>query len=109
MKTLLNLPQKKVYKLFINNKVRKPAFESHLELKERSKKQLKNPNYKDFGMQPHLNSNKFSTSKKCYPAKMNFKKLNKKDIKCVFKCDEEETQCHIFQNCHSWDLQISLV
>ena len=99
---------KNVYKLFIKNKVRKAAFESYLKLKERSKKKLKNLNYKDFGMQPYLNSNKFSTSEKqllfslrskCYPAKMNFKKLNKRDLKCVFKCDEEETQSHIFQNC----------
>ena len=99
---------KNAYKLFIKNKVRKAAFESYLKLKERSKKKLKNLNYKDFGMQPYLNSNKFSTSEKqllfslrskCYPAKMNFKKLNKRDLKCVFKCDEEETQNHIFQNC----------
>ena len=48
--------------VYMKNKVRKSAFESYLKLKERSKKKLKNLNYKDFGMQPYLNSNKFSTS-----------------------------------------------
>ena len=52
---------KNVYKQFIKNKVRKSAFESYLKLKERSKKKQKNLNYKDFGMQPYLNSNKIST------------------------------------------------
>ena len=108
MMTLSNLPQKNVYKLFIKNKIRKAAFKSYLKLKERPKKKLKNVNCKDLGIQPYLNSNKFSISEKlllfslrskCYPAQINLKKINKKDLKCVFKCDEEETQSHIFPNC----------
>ena len=30
---------------------------------------------------------------------MNFKKLHRGDLKCVFKCNEEETQIHIFPKC----------
>ena len=30
---------------------------------------------------------------------MSFKKLHQKNLKCVLQCNEEETQCHIFQNC----------
>ena len=33
------------------------------------------------------------------PAKMNFKKLHQGDLKCVLKCNEDETQIHIFQKC----------
>ena len=35
----------------------------------------------------------------CYPAKMNFRKMNKGNLKCSFFCEEEETQGHIFQAC----------
>ena len=41
----------------------------------------------------------FSLRSNCYPAKMNFKKMHKGDLKCFFHCDEEETQLHIFENC----------
>ena len=30
---------------------------------------------------------------------MNFKKMNRGDLKCIFLCDQDETQVHIFQNC----------
>ena len=30
---------------------------------------------------------------------MNFKKLHRGDLKCVLKCNEDETQIHIFQKC----------
>ena len=36
---------------------------------------------------------------KCYPAKMNFKKMNKGDLKCIFLCHQEETQDYIFETC----------
>ena len=35
----------------------------------------------------------------CYPAKMNFKKMHRVDLKCIFLCDQEETQIHIFESC----------
>ena len=69
---------------------------------------MKDLQYNEFKMQPYLNSNIFSTSEKqllfslrskSYSAKMNFKKLHKKNLKCVFQCNEEETKCHIFQKC----------
>ena len=99
---------KNVYKQLIKKKVRIAAFTSYIQLKEKSKKKMKDLHYNEFKMQPYLNSNMFSTSEKqllfslrskCYSAKMNFKKLHKKNLKCVFLFNEEETQCHIFQNC----------
>ena len=41
----------------------------------------------------------FSLQSKCYPAKMNFRKLHRGDLKCFLKCDADETQFHIFQDC----------
>ena len=35
----------------------------------------------------------------CYPAKMNFRKMNKGNLKCSFQCNQDETQIHIFQEC----------
>ena len=64
--------------------------------------------YKDFKMQPYMNTNTFSTHEinllfslrsKCYPAKMNFRKMHRGDLKCSLKCDVQETQCHIFEEC----------
>ena len=36
---------------------------------------------------------------KSHPAKSNFKKLHKNDIKCSLGCNSEETQIHIFEEC----------
>ena len=30
---------------------------------------------------------------------MNFKKMNKGDLKCIFLCHQEETQDYIFETC----------
>ena len=96
------------YKKFIKKQVETSAFASYLQLKEKSKKKMKDLTYKSLSIQPYLNSNNFTKSEKnllfslrskCYNAKMNFKKLYRGDLKCVFKCNEEETQFHIFQAC----------
>ena len=49
----------------------------------------------------------FSLRSKCYPAKMNFTKLNKGNLKCSFKCDSNETQDHIFEHCDPIKQRIS--
>ena len=30
---------------------------------------------------------------------MNYKKINRGDLKCILGCDQLETQSHIFENC----------
>ena len=64
--------------------------------------------YKEFKMQPYMNTSTFNTQEinllfslrsKCYPAKMNLKKMHRGDLKCSLKCDVQETQFHIFQEC----------
>ena len=36
---------------------------------------------------------------KSYPAKNNFRKMYRKNLKCIFNCDSIETQSHIFEEC----------
>jgi hypothetical protein len=105
---LIKCTPKYQYKKFINTKVRDAAFRSYLKLPETSKKKMRGLEYKEFKMQPYMNTSVFSTHEinllfslrsKCYPAKMNFKKLHRGDLKCIFKCDEDESQFHIFQEC----------
>ena len=36
---------------------------------------------------------------KSHPAKNNFRKMNKNNLNCSFKCNSVETQIHIFENC----------
>ena len=59
-------------------------------------------------IQNYLVSDQFSLEEKylltslrsmCYPAKMNFRKMHKGNLKCSLKCDDDETQFHIFQAC----------
>ena len=99
---------KEQYKKFVDTKVREAAFKSYLTLPETSKSKMKDLVYKDFKIQPYMNTNTFSTHEinllfslrsKCYPAKMNFKKLHRGDLNCSLKCDVQETQFHIFQEC----------
>ena len=86
------------------------AFKEYLELKEESRKKLNSLQYEQLEIQPYLKSSQFSLEEKqllfsfcsqCYPAKMNFKKMNKDNFQCRFLCESEETQCHIFENCRS--------
>ena len=77
-------------------------------MKEQSKKKLKSLEYKSLGIQQYMISEQFSLKQikllyslrsKCYPAKLNFKKMNKGDLKCTLLCSQEETQDHIFETC----------
>ena len=99
---------KDVYKKWVRNKVLKAAFRNYLILNEDSKKKLGDLHYEQLEIQPYLASSKFSLKEKqllyslrskCYSARMNFKKMNKGNLGCRFKCVSEETQSHIFENC----------
>ena len=65
-------------------------------------------NYEEFKIQKYLISSKFSSEEKhllfslrsnCYPAKNNFKNMNKGSLLCTLKCRQVETQYHIFEDC----------
>ena len=45
---------------------------------------------------------------KCYQTKLNFIKLNTKNIKCVLNCDQFETQAHIFDKCEAIRAKLKL-
>ena len=69
---------------------------------------MKDVHYEKFEMQPYIKNGSFtleeikllfSLRSKSYPAKINYKKINKGNLKCSFQCDSDETQEHIFQNC----------
>ena len=67
---------------------------------------MKDLQYNKLIIQNDLVSDQFSLEEKyllsslrsmCYPAKMNFLKMHKGNLKCSLKCDDDETQLHIFQ------------
>ena len=99
---------KSEYKKDIKPKVTQAAFKSYLEEKEKSKKKMVKLQYKSLCIQPCMSDGNFNYSEikllyslrsNCYPAKINFQKMNKGNLKCIFKCNENETQLHIFENC----------
>ena len=106
------------YKTYITEKVKKAAFQSYLALKEKSKKKFEWLEYTSLKIQPYMTDDKFSLKQiqllhslrsKCYPAKANFKKFNRGDLKCTFQCNEEETQHHIFEACQPIKQQLNIV
>ena len=69
---------------------------------------MKNLKYDSITIQPYLITEYFSLEEKkllfslrsqCYDAKLNFRKLYKKDLGCRLKCQSEDSQNHIFQSC----------
>ena len=69
---------------------------------------MKNLKYDSITFQPYLITEYFSLEEKkflfslrslCYDAKLNFRKLYKKDLGCRLKCQSEDSQNHIFQSC----------
>ena len=108
---------KELYKSYIQGNVLNSAFQSYLTMKEQSKKKLKSLEYKSFGIQPYLTCERFSLKQikllytlrsKCYSAKMNFKKMNRGSLKCIFLCNEDETQYHIFETCQPIRLKLGI-
>ena len=82
-----------------------------------SKKKMHKLVYKSLGIQPYMSNSDFSHSEvkllyalrsNCYPAKMNFRKMNRGNLKCIFKCDQNETQSHIFENCQPLRTKLNL-
>ena len=73
-----------------------------------NKKKMKNISYEQLKLQAYMKHPKFGQkeiklmcllrSKTC-PAKANFRKMNKNNIKCSFLCNTIETQEHIFEKC----------
>ena len=107
---------KEVYRKQIKEKVGKAAFQHLIDMKQLSKKKLADLHYKKFEIQPYMISSQFnlqeikllfSLRSKCYPAKMNFTKLNRGNLKCSFQCNSNETQDHIFEDCEPIKQRIS--
>ena len=107
---------KEEYRKIMKEKVHKAAFNQLIELKQKSKTKMKDVDYDKFEMQSYMKSSKlnldeirllFALRSKSYPAKMNYKKMNKGNLKCTFLCDSEETQDHIFESCQPIQSRIS--
>ena len=99
---------KEAYKKNIKHKVKEAAFKEYLKEKEAHKKKLGNITYDTLKLQPYMTNKIFNRKEinllhrlrsKCYKAKMNFRKMNKNNLKCSLKCDIDETQEHIFEDC----------
>ena len=100
--------QKEDYREYINSKIKAGAYKYYMKLKEKSKKKLKNLKYEEISIQQYLTKEYFSFEEKkllfslrsqCYDARLNFRKLNKRNLKCRLNCHYEESQSHIFQSC----------
>ena len=74
-----------------------------------NRKKTKDLVYEQFELQSYLSHPKFGKNEvklmcllrsRTYPAKANFKKLNRNNLKCSFLCNKIETQEHIFEECH---------
>ena len=105
--TIISTP-KEQYRKLVKNQVMKSAFKSYIELKEKSKKKLKDLVYEDIKIQSYMNEDNFSLNEKkllfalrpkSYKARMNFKKTNRNNLNCSLNCNTEKTQLHIFQSC----------
>ena len=105
------------YQNYIQVKIEAASFQYYLSLKEKSKKKMHELKYDKLRTQDYLTSSQFSQKEinllfalrsKSYPAKMNFKKMNRGNPKCGFHCYEDETQLHIFENCEPLKKKINL-
>ena len=88
----------KIFSLILNYMIKK----------EIHKKKLSDINYDKFQIQPYLNHKSFGKNEiqiicllrsKSHPAQNSFRKTNKNNLNCSFKCNSVETQTHIFENC----------
>ena len=106
------------YKSYIQKKIEKASFQYYLSLKEKCKKKLQDLKYDRLRTQDYLINGQFSQEEinllfalrsKSYAAKMNFRKMNRGDLKCVFQCGQLETQSHIFENCKPIQNQLNYI
>ena len=77
-------------------------------MKETCRKKMSSLRYEQLKAQDYIISTQFNSEEKrlffslrsnCYPAKINFKYMNKGNLKCSLNCDQIETQIHVFENC----------
>ena len=89
---------KEEYRKIVKAKVQISSFKYLLKEKEKSKKKLAYVKYSSLEMQPYIKSKQFSIKEKillfslrsgCHPAKLNFKKMNKGNLMCSLKCENE--------------------
>ena len=99
---------KKEYSSYIKRKVENSAFKLYLNHIRNNRKKTKDIVYEQFELQPYFTHAKFGKKEiklmcllrsKTHPAKANFKKLNRNNLKCSLLCNTIETQEHIFQEC----------
>ena len=98
---------KETYKKIVKNLVEKAALKTYVAKKETHQK-IRHLEYERLELKPYLKSNEFSGKERklltllrsrCHPARNDFKKMYKNQIKCNFGCDEVEDQEHIFMRC----------
>ena len=72
------------------------------------KKKLEEIKYESFSIKPYLKSAEFSMKERellyflrsrSHEAKINYRKMNKNSLRCIFECPSDEDQRHIFTNC----------
>ena len=116
MKKISIIP-KEAYKKCIKQKVEKEAFEHYLRLKDKCKKKMRELQYDKLGIQPYIINGDFtlkqikllfSLRSKCYPARLNFRKLNRGNLRCSLGCSEDESQDHIFEKCEPIRVKLKL-
>ena len=85
----ISIIPKEAYKKCIKQKVEKEAFEHYLRLKDKCKKKMRELQYDKLGIQPYIINGDFtlkqikllfSLRSKCYPARLNFRKLNRGNL-----------------------------
>ena len=69
---------------------------------------MNNLTYGHFKIQDYFTSSQFTSEEKniifslrssCFPAKNNFRNMNKGNLKCNLNCDAIKTQIHILEHC----------
>ena len=104
----VNTTEKEEYRKIVKEKVKTSAFKYLIKEKEKSKKKLRHVKYGSLEMQPYIKSKHFTMQENillfslrsgCHPAKLNFRKMNKGNLMCSLKCENEESQTHIFESC----------
>ena len=108
---------KEEYRKYIKQKVEKEAIESYMKLKEKCKKKMKYLEYDKLAIQSYIINGSFtlkqtkllfSLRSHCYPAKINFRKMNRGNLGCSLGCNEDESQSHIFEKCKPLRLKLKL-
>jgi hypothetical protein len=98
---------KSEYKIKMKYLINQAAFKYFLSVKETHSK-LNDITYKKVQIQPYLITKKISNKNKqlgyklrskCHDSKMNFRKLHRNNLNCVFGCISNEDQEHSFVNC----------